>query len=180
VSKPYRDIGSIREKKEYGYRQLQNCFCGLFGTTILANQKNCLTEINNTLITERIIPSSTRVQIGALSAILRTEYIFKTSASNYAQKKQLMPSTPLSSKTLYRIMAGVCVIHETTAHQITSITQNQRGLWLSSLRNNNTDTSEAMHMKDGLTTLEQVEIVKQFSDQVKILARQESAEIIRR
>ena len=146
-----------------------------FWNNYVGKPKNCLTEINNTLITERIIPSSNRVQIGALRAMLRTEYIFKTSASNYAQKKKLMPSTPLSSKTLYRIMTGMCVIHETTAQQITSITQNQRGLWLSSLRNDNTDTSEARHMKDGLTTVEQVEIVKQFSDQVKILARQESA-----
>lgn len=137
--------------------------------------KNCLTEINNTLIAERIIPSSSRVQIGALRAMLRTEYIFKTSASNYAQKKQLMPSTPLSIKTLYRVLTGMCVIHETTAHQIISITQNQRGRWLSSLRNDKTETTEARNIEDGLSTLEQVEIVKQFSDQIKILSRQESA-----
>lgn len=146
-----------------------------FWTNHVGKPKNCLTEINNTLITEHIIPSSTRVQISALRAMLRTEYIFKTSASNYAQKKRLMPSTPLSCETLYRIMTGTCVIHETSAHQTASITQNQRGLWLSSLRNDNTETTEARHIKDGLTTLEQVEIVKRFSDQVKILARQESA-----
>ena len=146
-----------------------------FWNNYVGKPKNCLTEINNTLIAERIIPSSTRVQIGALRAMLRTEYIFKTSASNYAQKKRLMPSTPLSSKTLYRIMKGKCVIHESTAHQVESIPQNQRKLWLSSLRSDNTETSEARHIKDGLTTLEQVEIVKQFSEQIKILAQQESA-----
>ncbi|GMM66721.1 hypothetical protein MTsDn1_00150 [Alteromonas sp. MTD1] len=141
-----------------------------------AKPKNCLTEINNTLIAERIIPSSTRVQIGALRAMLRTEYIFKTSASNYAQKKRLMPSTPLSSQTLYRIMTGMCVSHESTAHQITSITQNQRKLWLSSLRSDYTEITEIRHIKDGLTTIQQVEVVKQFSDQIKIQAQQGSAQ----
>lgn len=149
-------------------------FLRAFWNNYVGKPKHCLTEINNTLIAERIIPSSTSIQIGALRTMLRTEYIFKTSASNYAQKKRLMPSTPLSSKTLYRIMTGMSVIHESTAHQITSITQNQRRLWLSSLRSDNTETSEARNIKDGLTTLEQVEIVKQFSEQIKILARQES------
>ena len=146
-----------------------------FWNNYVGKPKNCLTEINNTLISERIIPSSTRVQLGALRAMLRTEYILKTSASNYAQKKRLMPSTPLSNKTLYRIMTGMSVMHESTAHQMPSITQNQRRLWLSSLRSNNAETSEARNIKDGLTTQEQVLIIKQFSKQIKILARQESS-----
>ncbi len=146
-----------------------------FWNNYVGKPKNCLTEINNTLISERIIPSSTRVHIGALRAMLRTEYILKTSASNYAQKKRLMPSTPLSNKTLYRVMTGMSVMHESTAHQMPSITQNQRRLWLSSLRNDNTETPEARNIKDGLTTREQALIIKQFSEQIKILARQESA-----
>lgn len=151
-------------------------FLGAFWHSGAGKPKKCIAEINNTLIKDRIIPATFKVSIASLRSMLRTEYILKTSPSNYAQKKSMMPSASLSKESLYRLIGNKPIKHNSLANQIEQISQRQNRLWLSIVR---APHVKHTHDKDtnlsgGFTTRQQVDIVKHFTDSIKILSRRES------
>lgn len=151
-------------------------FLGAFWHSGTSKPKKCITEINNTLINQRIIPAIFKVSIASLRSMLRTEYILKTSPSNYAQKKSMMPSAPLSKESLYRLIGNKPIKHKSLSNQIEQISQRQNRLWVSIVRAPHlkyAHTKET-NLSGGITTLQQVDIVKHFTDSIKILSRRES------